>query len=172
MGQLHSLGGLRELSLIVVREALSALPYEFTLDGSAEIRRHGRDEDQVAGAVHGRIEGVACAAAIAGLQSLGCLADADRTAPSVGLDVDAGCLRELRPRFGEFRESVPMEFHWIPAQCDGEQVYSIEGFFTLLDILCIPRTDSVVNDKVCLVGSIHEGNTSRINNKRCSKEGV
>jgi hypothetical protein len=36
MDQIHSLGWLRELALIVVREALSALPYEFTLDGRAE----------------------------------------------------------------------------------------------------------------------------------------
>ena len=111
MCQLHSLGGLRELSLIVVREALSSLPYEFTLDRSAETLRHGREEDHVARAVHGRVDGVAGAAAIPGLQPLGCLADADRTAPGVGLDVDAGCHRELRPRFGEFREFVPVQFH-------------------------------------------------------------
>ena len=55
MCQLNSLGLRRELSLIVVRETLSALPYEFTLDGCAEIPRHGRDEDQIAGHVHGRI---------------------------------------------------------------------------------------------------------------------
>ena len=110
MGQFHSLGWLRELSLIVVREALSALPYEFTLDGRAEIPRHGGDEDQVAGPVHGRIDGVSGAAAIACLQPLGCLADSDRTPPGVGLDVHARCLRELRSCFGELLESVPMEF--------------------------------------------------------------
>ena len=91
MCQRHSLGWLRELALIVVREALSALPYEFTLDGRAEIRRHGRDEDQVAGAVHGCVDGVAGAAAIAGLQSLGCFSDSDRLSPGVGLDVHARC---------------------------------------------------------------------------------
>ena len=36
MCQLHSLEVLRELPLIVVREALSALPYDLTLDRSAE----------------------------------------------------------------------------------------------------------------------------------------
>ena len=78
--------------------------------GPAEIRRHGGDEQENAGPVHGRVDGVSGAAAITGLQSLGCLADSNRTSQGVGLDVDAGCLRELRPRFGEFRESVPMEF--------------------------------------------------------------
>ena len=90
MGQFHSLGWLRELALIVLREALSALPYEFTLDGRAEIPRHGCDENQVARAMHGRIKCVAGAAAITGLQFLGCLADADRTSRGVGLDVHAG----------------------------------------------------------------------------------
>ena len=111
MDKLHSLEWLGELPLIVVREALSALPYDLTLDRSAETLRHGRDEDQVSGFVHGCIESVPCAAAISGLQSLGCLADADRTAPSICLDIDAGCLSELRPRFGEFLETVPMQFH-------------------------------------------------------------
>ena len=48
MCQSNSLGWLRELALIVVREALSALPYALTLDMSAEIPRHGCDEDQAA----------------------------------------------------------------------------------------------------------------------------
>ena len=68
MCQRHSLGWLRELSLIVVREALSALPYEFTLDRPEEILRHGRDEDQVAGFVHGCVDGVAGAASTVSLQ--------------------------------------------------------------------------------------------------------
>ena len=42
MDKLHSLEWLRELALIVVREALSALPYDLTLDRSAEILSKGR----------------------------------------------------------------------------------------------------------------------------------
>ena len=90
MCQLHSLGWLRELPLIVVREGQSTLPYDFTLDVPAEIPRHGRDEHKVAGSVHGRIDGVPGAAAIACLQPLRCLADSDRMSPGVGLDVHAG----------------------------------------------------------------------------------
>ena len=41
MRQVYSQGWLRELPLIVLREALSALPYDLTLDRSAEILSKG-----------------------------------------------------------------------------------------------------------------------------------
>ena len=47
MCQFHPWGRFRELSLIVVREAPPTLPYEFTLDMSAEFPRHGRDKHEV-----------------------------------------------------------------------------------------------------------------------------
>lgn len=110
MCQDYSLRWLHEVALIVVREIVSPLPYELTLDAPAEIRRDSRDEHEIAGLVHGRIDGVAGTPSIARPQSLRGFADSDRATPSVGLDVNARYLSKLRPRVGEFLESMPLEF--------------------------------------------------------------
>lgn len=85
------------LALIVVSQDTTPLPDEFILDCLAQCFLDWRNEENIAGLMHGCIHRIPVAAVISLIESLRGLPDPNRTPMLVGLNIHTGLVWERSP---------------------------------------------------------------------------